>query len=148
MKRESLFLLWLVLILFSPLVVFPQEGKTYKTALFPSGTKISMEVAETEPARQLGLMFREQLLKGTGMLFIFPFEAPHRFWMKNCKFPIDIIWLNKGRKIVYVAQNVPPCKGDPCQDYGPANQSALYVIETSAGFFKKERLRIGMTVGF
>jgi len=107
-----------------------------------------MEVAETPQARQMGLMFREKLSHGTGMLFIFPSEAPHRFWMKNCKFPIDIIWLNKGKQIVFVAQNVPPCKVDPCPDYGPKDQSALYVIEASAGTIKKEKLQIGATVRF
>ncbi len=107
-----------------------------------------MEVADTPSARHMGLMFREKLSAGTGMVFIFPVEALHRFWMKNCKFPIDMIWLNKGKVIVYTEQNVPPCKNDPCPDYGPKDKPALYVIETSAGFIKKEGLRVGMTVKF
>jgi len=143
MRRAFLYLL--LFLTFPPSSVFSKE---FKTALFPSGTKIKMEVAETPQARQMGLMFREKLSHGTGMLFIFPSEAPHRFWMKNCKFPIDIIWMNHKKQIVYIEQSVPPCKNDPCPDYGPKDQLALYVIETSAGTIKKEKLRIGMTVGF
>jgi len=135
-----------LLLFFFPLPVFSKEVKGYKTALFPSGTKIRLEVADTPQTRQMGLMFRERLPTGTGMLFVFPVSAPHRFWMKNCKFPIDMVWLSKGGQIVYVAQNVQPCKGDPCPDYGPKDQPALYVIETSAGFSKQEQLRVGMAV--
>ncbi len=146
MKRELFFLLLFLVSVLAPAVVFPKE---YKTALFKSGTTLKMEVAQTEPDRQRGLMFREQLPAGTGMLFIFPVEAPYRFWMKNCKFPIDIIWLNAEKVIVYAAQSVPPCKSDPCPDYGPhQDQSALYVIETSSGFIKKQGLHVGMAVGF
>jgi uncharacterized membrane protein (UPF0127 family) len=151
MRASLLFLLFFLTLLFPP-VVFSKEtsegAKKYKTALFPSGTKIKMEVADTPKARHMGLMFRDQIPAGTGMLFVFPVEALHRFWMKNCKFPIDMVWLNKRNQIVYIAQDVPPCKSDPCPDYGPNDQPALYVIETSAGFSKKERLRIGATVRF
>lgn len=107
-----------------------------------------MEVADTDVLRQKGLMFRDRLEKGAGMLFVFTIEAPHRFWMKNCKFPIDILWLNQKKQIVYFAENVPPCKAEPCPDYGPTKQTALYVIETSAGFSRKEKLAVGMTVVF
>jgi len=107
-----------------------------------------MEVADTPQARQRGLMFRERLPADTGMLFIFPVSAPHRFWMKNCKFPIDIIWLNQEKQIVFVAQSVPPCKRDPCPEYGPKDQLSLYVIEAPTGFSKKEELRVGATVKF
>ena len=147
MRRVSVFPLLLSLLLFPPLSAFSKE-KAVRIAVFPGGTKIKMEVAETEPDRRLGLMFRDHLPVGTGMLFIFPTEAPHRFWMKDCKFPIDIIWLNQRKQIVYIAESVPPCKDNSCPDYGPKGQLALYVIETSAGFSKKEGLRSGMTVRF
>jgi len=145
MRRASVFLL----LLFLPLLIAATSpAKKHKAVLFPSGTKMKLEVADTESARQKGLMFREHLPHGTGMLFVFPIEAPHRFWMKNCQFPIDIIWLSSGKQVVFIAQSVPPCKNDPCPDYGPKDQSALYVIETSAGFIRKEKLKMGMSVRF
>ncbi len=107
-----------------------------------------MEVAQTNADRQKGLMFREHLSDGTGMLFIFAVAAPYRFWMKNCKLPLDIVWLNPRKQIVFMAQSVPPCKNDPCPDYGPKDQLALYVIETASGTIKKEGLQIGATVRF
>jgi uncharacterized membrane protein (UPF0127 family) len=129
-------------------ILSANEIPFYKTAVFPSGTKMQMEIADTDESRRKGLMFRDHLTKGTGMLFIFSVSAPHRFWMKNCKFPIDIIWLNKKKQILYLLENVPPCKDDPCPDYGPTQESALYVIETVAGFAKKEKLATGMTIWF
>jgi uncharacterized membrane protein (UPF0127 family) len=46
-------------------------------------TTLAVEIADTEPRRSQGLMFRKKLEPGHGMLFIFPDESPRGFWMKN-----------------------------------------------------------------
>ncbi len=109
---------------------------------------IKAEVADTPEARERGLMFRKELPEGVGMLFVFSDAAPHQFWTKNCLFPMDMIWLDRQKQMIYFAQSVPPCKADPCPQYGPQQQEALYVIETAGGFIKKNRLVLGSQVKF
>ncbi len=141
-------LLLLVVILSLSKTVSSRTDRKYRTVLFENGARVEAEVANTPQARQSGLMFREKLQTGAGMLFIFPKEAPHRFWTKNCKFPLDMIWLNKKKETVYIVENVPPCKADPCPNFGPEGQKALYVVETEAGFVKRGRLALGMKAKF
>ena len=67
--------------------------------------------------------------------------------MKNCRFPIDILWLDEERKIVHVAEAVPPCKAEPCPVYNPLRRAA-YVVELNAGQARREKAVVGATVGF
>ncbi|MDH5405872.1 MAG: DUF192 domain-containing protein [Candidatus Aminicenantes bacterium] len=124
--------------------IFTQE-KALAQVFFPSGTEVRAELAITPAERATGLMFREGLLPGEGMLFIFEEADFHSFWMFNMKFSIDIIWLSPEKSIVHIEHSVPPCAEEPCPTYEPM-QKALYVIEVPAGFAKKESLRLGMKV--
>jgi uncharacterized membrane protein (UPF0127 family) len=92
----------------------------------------SVEVARTDEARSQGLMFRPGLDQGKGMFFIFDVEDVYPFWMKNTLFAIDIIWLDRDRRVVFVASDVPPCTAEPCPRYTPS-ASAMYVLEVPAG---------------
>ena len=69
-----------------------------------------IELAKTEAERNQGLMYRKELDKNKGMLFIFDKEGSHPFWMKNTLIPLDIIWIDSRGKIVFISQNVQPCK--------------------------------------
>jgi len=92
----------------------------------------SVEVMRTDAERARGLMFRQGLDAGKGMFFVFDKEDVYPFWMKNTLFPIDIIWLDKDKRVVHVASDVPPCRTTPCPVYTPSAK-ALYVLETPAG---------------
>ena len=74
-------------------------------------------------------------------------ETLHAIWMKNCKFPIDIVWLDEKRAVVHVASGVPPCKKDPCPSYQPLRRAA-YVIEMNSGAAKQNKVKTGATVAF
>jgi uncharacterized membrane protein (UPF0127 family) len=91
-----------------------------------------VELAETSEKQALGLMFRDHLPDGHGMLFIFPGEAIRSFWMKNTRIPLDIFYFDEELKLVSVAENTQPCRTQRCPDYlssGPAR----YVLELNAG---------------
>lgn len=122
-----------------------QQEKASARLAFPSGSVVEAEIAFTPAERATGLMFRETLPMGEGMLFIFEEEDFHSFWMLNMKFSIDIIWLSSEKRIVHIEHNAPPCPAEPCPSYQPM-QKALYVIEVPAGFAKKEDLRMGMKI--
>lgn len=108
---------------------------------FPQGHEVVAELAVTEAQRQRGLMFRDELSENQAMLFVFETEGLYPFWMKNMKFPIDILWLDKDRKIVHIEAEVPACPRDPCPSYAPS-QVAQYVLELRAGWAKRHGLRL------
>jgi uncharacterized membrane protein (UPF0127 family) len=141
---------WIVLLgLIVTLVIrasFAEEGKLVPV-VFPGGTTIQAEVADTEAKRRMGLMFRESLAPDRGMLFVYPKPGIYPFWMKNCRFPIDILWLAPDKRIVRIIERVPPCPADPCPNYNPRVE-ALYVIEVSAGFAQREGLKTGSPIRF
>jgi len=112
-----------------------------------SETCISVEIMDTPEQRALGLMFRDSLDEDKGMLFVFEEKSTYKFWMKNVNFPIDIIFLDEHKSIIEIFENVPPCLEEPCEVYGPEEES-LYVIETVAGFSKKNNIEIGQEVEF
>jgi uncharacterized membrane protein (UPF0127 family) len=67
--------------------------------------------------------------------------------MKNCRFPIDILWLDEEKKVVHLWEAVPPCKADPCPVYNPMRR-ASYVIELNAGQARREKAVVGAKVAF
>ena len=113
----------------------------------PSGKVLQTEVMVSDEDRQMGLMFRPSLPLDHGMLFIFEQPDFHGIWMKNCKFPIDILWLDEQGKVVHVAEKVPPCKAEPCAVYQPL-QRAAYVVELNAGQARKEKAAVGSRLEF
>lgn len=51
------------------------------------------ETVATPDEQELGLSNRESLPADHGMYFVFDNTAERTFWMKNMKFPLDIIWI-------------------------------------------------------
>ena len=92
-------------------------------------------------------MFREELDSNEGMLFIFNDEAAYSFWMKNTLIPLDIIWLNRGKEVVFISKNVQLCENDSCPLIS-SNKKALYVLELNAGMADKIGLNVGDKMRF
>jgi uncharacterized protein len=113
----------------------------------PSGRVMSSEVMVTDQDRAMGLMFRASLPADSALLFVFETLDFHGIWMKNCKFPIDIVWLDEKSNVVHVAAAVPPCKTEPCPVYQPLRRAA-FVIEMNAGEAKRSRVKVGSRVKF
>src|SRR5512132_2674090 len=113
----------------------------------PSGKVLQTEVMVKDEDRAMGLMFRPSLPLDHGMLFLFEQPDFHGIWMKNCKFPIDILWLDEAHKVVHLAENVPPCTKADCDVYSPL-QKAAFVIEMNARQARKEKATIGTMVSF
>ena len=99
---------------------------------FPNGSSVTVELAVTDAERQLGLMHRPRINSDQGMLFVFEEEDLHSFWMKNMRFSIDILWLDKDRRIVHITPRLPPCLRDPCPSY-PTPLPVKFVLELKCG---------------
>ena len=69
---------------------------------------IDVEFAKNEMERSLGLMYRSSMDEHQGMWFIFPEEAPRSFYMRNTEISLDIIYLDKDKKVVSIAKNARP----------------------------------------
>jgi len=111
------------------------------------GERYAVEIADTDAERARGLMFRDELAQGTGMLFIHDAEEPQAYWMKNTRIPLDILYFDDGRRLVTQRRNVPPCSaGDACPSY-PSNKPARYVLELNAGEAERLKLQDGAELG-
>ena len=117
----------------------------YKTPPMPAQQKISqvsigattveVEFADTDAKRELGLSYRDVLLPGHGMLFVFDSPDTYGFWMKDMSFSIDMIFADKERKIVTIYKDVSPdsyLKNPP--DIFYPTSPIVYVLEVAAGF--------------
>ncbi len=119
-----------------------EQKYNWQKIQLPDGKFIKIEIARTEEERALGLMFRHSLPEDRGMLFIFEEEDFQSFWMKNCFFPLDLIFMDKNGKIVDTKENFEPCKEDPCPSY-KSKEKAKYVLEVNSNFCKKNNIKIG-----
>lgn len=107
----------------------------------------SVEVADDDGERTTGLMNRDSLDADSGMLFIFEDERVYPFWMKNTLIPLDMIWLNSNKEIVFIKENAVPCEQDPCFIITPSGV-AKYVIELNSGIVAERNIRVGQRVEF
>lgn len=107
-----------------------------------AATTIKVEIADTELKRKRGLSGRMSLAEGSGMLFVFEESGMWGIWMKDMRFPLDIIWLNTNHKVITIASQVVP-DSFPTVFYPSA--PAQYVIEVPAGFVKSHSIAEGVT---
>ena len=106
-------------------------------------TTVEVEVADTKEKREKGLSGRDSLEGGHGMLFVFNTEGIYPFWMKNMKFPLDIIWIDSSYRVVGVTSDVRP-ESYP-ETFSP-NKPAKYVLEVKSGFARENNIKVGSLV--
>lgn len=126
--------------------------------LFPAGVKkgtvtiashkFTVEEAQKESDQRKGLSNRNSLDDDTGMLFLFPREDMYAFWMKDMKFPIDILFIND-EKIVTIYENVPYPQSTEENLNPPTylpSEPVNRVLELKAGTVSKYSIKTGDTV--
>jgi uncharacterized membrane protein (UPF0127 family) len=112
-----------------------------------NGIKLVTDIAANEEQKTKGLAVKDHLNENEAMLFAFATPGNHAFWMKDMKFPIDIIWMDANKTVVHVENSLDPCSPVSCPIYQP-NSNSLYVLETVAGFANKYNITEGTKVGF
>jgi uncharacterized protein len=102
---------------------------------------VRVEIADSGPERQRGLMHRRSLAPKAGMVFLYQEDVSGGFWMKNTLIPLDIAFVDRRGRIVRIL-TMQPCRRDPCRVYTPgvAYRSAL---EVNAGSFRRWNVRVG-----
>ncbi len=104
-----------------------------------------VRTAQTPEDRERGLSGTESLAPYVGMLFIFPTEGQYSFWMKDMKYPIDIVWISAEKSIVHIEVNAKP--EDFPKTYMPP-KNAQYVLELPQGDAEKRGLTQGSLIDF
>lgn len=84
-------------------------------------------------------MNRKTLSQDSGMLFIFPKEQIQTFWMKDTLIPLDMIFMDKQKKIVGIVYNATP----KTEDKRSIDKPSQYVLEVNAGQALMNNLKIG-----
>jgi uncharacterized protein len=135
----------------NPILKAIQEGlsadnKYLKAKVTVKGFELNADVPITSELMARGLAVKNQLKESEAMLFVFEESAQHSFWMKDMKFPIDIIWLDSDGKVVHIEQNLQPCVSVLiCTSYSPDIDSQ-YVLETVAGFTQRHNISVGTDI--
>lgn len=101
---------------------------------------LTVEIADTDAARTEGLSGRDTLLDGHGLLMVFPANEVSGIWMKDMRFPLDILWIDESGVIVTIAQEITP-QTYPKVFY-PAS-ATRYVLEVPGGFVDIHNIREG-----
>jgi uncharacterized membrane protein (UPF0127 family) len=96
-----------------------------------------LEVADTGPKRNKGLLGRKELAAGEG-LWIVPCESVHTFFMQ---FPIDLVYLDRKHRIKKLRGSVPAWRLSACL-------SAHSILELPAGTIRSTETQPGDTLEF
>jgi uncharacterized membrane protein (UPF0127 family) len=76
---------------------------TLRTTSVPIGSQtFTLEVADNNSTREHGLMQRDSMPADHGMIFVFSRDEPRGFWMKNTRFPLDILFVRSDGTIVSI----------------------------------------------
>lgn len=101
-------------------------------------------VADTESQCVKGLSGIPTLAANGGLFMDFKTDDTWGIWMKDMHFPLDIIWLDKDKKVVYIVQNAQP--ETPVETVYRPKKPARYVLELPAGAVKQSAIKADMTV--
>lgn len=106
------------------------DGKTYS---------YRVELAETQAQQAIGMMFRKQMPRDTGMLFPMRPARPASFYMRNTYLPLDLIFIGPDRRVLNIGANAVPLSESLVSSAGPVSA----VLELRGG----EAARIGLKPG-
>lgn len=101
------------------------------------GVELQAEVADTKEQRRLGLSGRDGLGKNEALIFLFERAGKHGFWMRDMKFPIDILWLTGNNTIVGITKEAQP---ESFPEVFYPSEAVITVIEMNAGWIDKNNI--------
>ncbi len=126
----------------------PSAGPGERVVTLPDGTAIVAEVRIRPEDMARGMMYRDSLPEGRGMLFLHTAPGRYPYWMHNVKIPLDIIWIDASGRVVEISARTPPCDGRPaeeCPSYGGSEPSQT-VLELAAGAAERHGIRPGVQI--
>jgi uncharacterized membrane protein (UPF0127 family) len=104
------------------------------------------KIATTDAERQKGLSGVTSLGESEALVMVYSADSAWPIWMKDMEVPIDIVWLDKNKKVVDIVRDVSPDEGTDVTHIPKAK--ARYVIEFAAGVTAKKMIREGSQATF
>ncbi len=101
--------------------------------------QFTVEVADAPDERARGLMFRDQMAAGHGMLFVYPEPQMVAFWMKNTRIPLDMLFIGSDGTVLKMHNRAVPFDETAI----PGGDAVQFVLEINGGLAE----RLGLTVG-
>jgi uncharacterized membrane protein (UPF0127 family) len=109
-----------------------------------NGVSYHVSVMRTEAELEQGLSGTDSLGADQAMVFVFPRGDKWGMWMKDMKYPIDMVWLNNNKQVVYTVKNAQPASYPNA--FKPSTISR-YVIELPSGTIDQTGIKIGDPAG-
>lgn len=135
-KKKIVYFLSAFLILLILFYGYKKEFAMKKAVI--NGQELKLEIASTDAERKLGLGGREGICQNCGMLFLFSQKGQYNFWMKDMRFPLDIVWILDD-KVVYFEKNVDSDFSGILRPQTEADK----VLELNTGKAQELNLKIG-----
>ncbi|MEE9584987.1 MAG: DUF192 domain-containing protein [Candidatus Brocadiales bacterium] len=108
------------------------------TRISVGGKEVYVELAASEEKRNLGLQFRTYLEEDHGMLFIFPTEGRHAFWMKDTHIPLSIAFIKENGAITQIEEMEPDSL-----EHHTSREKVKYALEMEGGWFERNNVHAG-----
>lgn len=136
----------LVLILVALVVSYMFRNFQPSTEVRVGSGVFGVQLATTDAARVQGLSGVDHLNANGGLLMVFQSDGKWDIWMKDMKIPLDIIWMNNEKKVVYIVTDASPDLGTS-KIFKPTD-AARYVLEVPAGTVKNAGIQVGNLATF
>ncbi len=107
--------------------------------------KFNTEIAQSNAQLEKGLMYREKIAEDESMLFLFPKDMKIAMWMKNTLIPLDMLFIDKSGKIIYIAHDTKPNSLDVISAGATPVRA---VLEIGGGIAQKKNIVVGDSVNY
>lgn len=110
-----------------------------------AGVTVQATLAQTPKEHARGLSNVPSLRPDEGMLFLFSEPTMQQFWMKEMRFPIDIIWISAERRVIAMHESIAP---STYPELFSANAPVIAVLEVPAGWAAAHNATVGSPVSW
>jgi len=114
-------------------LVIESSGRTHR---------FTVEVADNDQRRALGLMHRDSMPADHGMVFDFKLDQPVAMWMRNTRIPLDMLFIDRDGRVVNIHARAVPFDETSIHSDGPVRG----VLELNGGTASRLGLKAGDTV--
>ena len=130
---------WLLLCCVNhPALAEPKVEKLPTMFIEINQQRVEVEVADEAHERSRGLMYRQTLATGEGMLFVYPDTKMRSFWMKNTLIPLSIAFIDADGRILNI-EDMAPQSLVSVLSVAPAQ----YALEVPKGWFALHSITAG-----
>ena len=135
MKKSHISLIAVFILVVIGWIVF--NNNSFSEQICIEKTCFNVEIADTDEKKILGLGNRDFLEEKEGMLFPYPEKSAPGFWMKDMRFPIDIIWINLEMKVSGIIKDFQPCESNELCPVVYPDEEIIYVLEINSGLSER-----------